>query len=87
MPKDGLTLHEAMIVVMVRRRRYSMTSAELSEQNEALSLKPQDNGDWPDAVQMFLRAREYPDFFEVSGDAKECTIRLRRIGDAPAVSS
>ncbi len=81
--KEGLTLHEAMIAIMVRRRTFTMSARELAEWNEQLKLKPQDDGSWPDADQIRLRAVENPAFFLVEGRGETATVQLRDFGDAP----
>jgi hypothetical protein len=79
----GFFLHDAIVAVMFRERRFSLTNHELEALNEKYALKPQkDEGEWPDAAQMWLRAKDHLDLFEIEGDSRNCTIRLRKVGDA-----
>ncbi len=62
--QEGLTHHEAMIALTVRFRQFEASAAELSHWNEALEFSRQDDVTWPDGDQIWLRAKQYPVFFE-----------------------
>jgi hypothetical protein len=87
--ESGPYLHEAIIVCMIRERASAMSTARLAELNKELQVYRKGDEGWPEPSQIFLRAREYPGFFEVEGTAKAATVRLRdiRVGlESPTVA-
>lgn len=83
---EGLRLHEAMVVAMIRKRKLSATDEEIAAWNEELGFYRQANGDWPDAHQVRLRAAEYPNFLSVDGTGIGAVIRLGNAGRQNYVS-
>ena len=80
MRSQRLDLHEAMIVVMIRNRRFTMPAIDLAtEINEAGLYVRRDKQPLPYA-QVVARARRksYKDLFRVKGPRGEKTVSLRR---------
>ncbi len=77
----NLTLHEAMIHALLERKLSSgvvqMTNADMALAIKARDSFRQENGDHADAAQIFLRARQCPEWFHYEGNAQACTITLR----------
>lgn len=83
MAKQSLTLHEAMVLCMVRKKRFRMSSSELARliAHWELWRRPEDD-EFPEARQVFLRANQkaYRWLFEVEGDSHASTVSLSRRG-------
>jgi hypothetical protein len=74
------TLHEAIVVCMVRTKRSKVTTAELAQLNAQWDLwrRPTDK-DFPKAGQVFLRANQkaYRWLFVVEGNKTAATVTLK----------
>jgi hypothetical protein len=79
----NLTLHEAMILVLLESKSVSgvarMTNHELAKAITSRDLFRQENDDCPDEAQMFLRARQCPEWFDLEGNARDSVVTLRPI--------
>jgi hypothetical protein len=84
---EKVRLHEAMVVCMIRQRKFSMSTIELAKLNEGLDLyrRPED-GKYPEPGQLFRRAtkEEYRWMFEVEGNSDEATVSLRNLSQSVA---
>lgn len=84
-----MALHEALILCMAREGEFTMTLDKLVTLNAKHKLyrRPTD-GEFPDWVQVRARAvmADYRQFFEVAGEGREATVRLRQFGDAPGLN-
>jgi len=83
MTKKKLGLHEVMVLCMVRKRRFTMTTAELARLNAQWDLyrRPKD-GAFPEAWQLFLRGQTkgYRWLFQVVGDQDAATVTMKCSG-------
>ncbi|MEO5988303.1 MAG: hypothetical protein ABIR01_05295 [Candidatus Eisenbacteria bacterium] len=74
------TLHEAIVVCMVRAKRSKLTTARLAQLNARWELwrRPQDKA-FPEPWQVFLRANQkaYRWLFEVDGNESAATVTLK----------
>ena len=81
-PADGKakTLHEAIVVCMVRTKRSKLSTARLAQLNAKWELwrRPKDQG-FPEPWQVFLRANQkaYRWLFEVEGNEDAATVALK----------
>lgn len=82
-----MTLHEAIVLCMVRKKRFTMSTEELARLNAQWSLwrRPKDNK-FPEAWQVFLRSNQkgYRWLFDVVGDEHAATVTLRTSGVSKA---
>lgn len=79
----GLTLHEAMVVCMVRERQFTMSTEALARSIAELQRwhRPGDKAS-PKPFQIYLRAN-HPDYrwlFKVEGNVDSATVTLRAAG-------
>jgi len=79
-PINNLTLHEAIVLALLERKQATgmaaMTNHELQSVIASRDLFRQQNGDYPDEAQVFLRARQCAEWFTTSGDARHCEVSL-----------
>jgi hypothetical protein len=74
MSSFNYTLHEAMAIILDECPNKSATTVFLSDEISKRNLYKQKTGGIAHSVQIFLRARRYPDLFELEGNK---VIRLR----------
>ena len=81
MAQKKMTLHEAMVLCMIRKKRFMMSTAELARlvAHWELWRRPQDKK-FPETWQVFLRANQkgYRWLFIVKGNEETATVSLRR---------
>lgn len=72
---DKLTLHEAMVVVLSEQPNHTASTKFLSDEIYKRGLYYQKSGGKAQDYQMFLRAKNYPQLFEL---IDRQTIKLKK---------
>lgn len=68
--RPGNTLHEAMNIILQGQPNHCASTDFLSQEVFARNLYWKKNGDKPTPRQIYLRAKNYPELFEISDDQK-----------------